>query len=98
MHGLPVLWLQLQRPFARQASAQGRRGTDITSPSASGDRRGPPTSPNSSSTATATIATLSNEDLRQVVARRELYRRLLEAGERLAAVAERIWYAVVKEG
>jgi len=35
---------------------------------------------------------------RQVVARRELYRRLLEAGERLAAVAERIWYAVVKEG
>ena len=41
---------------------------------------------------------LSNEDLRQVVARRELYRRLLETGERLAAVAERIWYAVVKEG
>ena len=41
---------------------------------------------------------LANEDLRQVVARRELYRRLLEAGERLAAVAERIWYAVVKEG
>ena len=41
---------------------------------------------------------LSNEDLRQVVARRELYRRLLEAGERLSAVAERIWYAVVKEG
>jgi len=41
---------------------------------------------------------LSNEDLRQVDARRELYRRLLEAGERLAAVAERIWYAVVKEG
>ena len=41
---------------------------------------------------------LAEEDLRQVVARRELYRRVLEAGERLAAVAERIWYAVVKEG
>lgn len=41
---------------------------------------------------------LSNEDLSQVMARRELYRRLLDAGERLAAVAERIWYAVVKEG
>jgi len=41
---------------------------------------------------------LANDDLRQVMARRELYRRLLEAGERLAAVAERIWYAVVKEG
>jgi uncharacterized protein Yka (UPF0111/DUF47 family) len=41
---------------------------------------------------------LSNEDLRQVMARRELYRRLLDAGERLAGVAERVWYAVVKEG
>lgn len=37
------------------------------------------------------------DDLRQVMARRELYRRVLEAGERLAAVAERVWYAVVKE-
>lgn len=41
---------------------------------------------------------LADEDLRQVMARRELYRRLLDAGDRLAAVAERIWYAVVKEG
>ncbi len=41
---------------------------------------------------------LSRQDLRDVVARRELYRRSLEAGERLAAVAERIWYATMKEG
>ncbi len=41
---------------------------------------------------------LSNKDLREVVAKRELYRRLLDAGEQLAAVAERIWYTVVKEG
>jgi hypothetical protein len=41
---------------------------------------------------------LESPDLRQVVARRELYRRVLEAGERMAGVAERVWYAVVKEG
>jgi hypothetical protein len=41
---------------------------------------------------------LALEDLRRIVSQRELYRRLLDAGERLAAVAERIWYAVVKEG
>lgn len=41
---------------------------------------------------------LTAEDLREVVARRELYRRALEIGERMAAVAERVWYAVVKEG
>jgi len=41
---------------------------------------------------------LAAPDLREVVARRELYRRALEAGERMAAVAERVWYAVVKEG
>ena len=32
-----------------------------------------------------------------LVARREVYRRTLEVGERIAAVGERIWYAVVKE-
>ena len=32
-----------------------------------------------------------------LVANREVYRRTLEIGERIAAVAERIWYAVVKE-
>jgi len=40
---------------------------------------------------------LAEEDLRRVVARREIYRRVLEIGERIDAVAERIWYAVVKE-
>ena len=40
---------------------------------------------------------LEVDDLRSVVARRELYRRLLEAGERMASVAERVWYAVVKQ-
>ncbi len=38
------------------------------------------------------------DDVRQAIALRELYRRVLEAGERLASVAERVWYAVVKEG
>lgn len=40
---------------------------------------------------------LADPDLRRVVARREIYRRVLEVGERIDAVAERIWYAVVKE-
>jgi len=40
---------------------------------------------------------LAEQDLREVVARREFYRRTLEIGERLARVADRIWYAVVKE-
>jgi uncharacterized protein Yka (UPF0111/DUF47 family) len=40
---------------------------------------------------------LEEQDLRKVVARREFYRRTLEIGERLARVADRIWYAVVKE-
>ena len=38
------------------------------------------------------------EDIRHAISLRELYRRVLESGERLAAVAERVWYAVVKEG
>jgi len=37
------------------------------------------------------------DDLREVVSRRELYRRTLEIGERLVRVADRVWYAVVKE-
>lgn len=43
-------------------------------------------------------ALLAEDDLRRTIALRELYRRILEAGERLAQVAERVWYAVVKEG
>lgn len=41
---------------------------------------------------------LATDDLRRAISLRELYRRVLESGERLAAVAERVWYAVVKEG
>lgn len=40
---------------------------------------------------------LTMDDLRTAMSLRELYRRVLDAGERLAAVSERIWYAVVKE-
>ncbi|MGB7979732.1 MAG: DUF47 family protein [Candidatus Nanopelagicales bacterium] len=42
-------------------------------------------------------ALLAEDDLRRTIALRELYRRILETGERLALVAERVWYAVVKE-
>lgn len=37
------------------------------------------------------------EDLREVISRRELYRRVSRIGEVVVDVAERVWYAVVKE-
>jgi len=40
---------------------------------------------------------LAVEDLREVTARRELYRRFSRIGELLTEVAERVWYAVIKE-
>ncbi len=40
---------------------------------------------------------LEVDDLREVMARRELYRRFSRIGETVAEVAERIWYAVIKE-
>ncbi len=46
----------------------------------------------------AMAALLDLDDLREVTARRELYRRVARMGEGVVEVAERIWYAVVKEG
>jgi uncharacterized protein Yka (UPF0111/DUF47 family) len=40
---------------------------------------------------------LEVDDLREVMARRELYRRLARLADGLIDVAERVWYAVVKE-
>ena len=40
---------------------------------------------------------LEVEDLREVMARRELYRRFSRLADGLIDVAERVWYAVVKE-
>ena len=37
------------------------------------------------------------EDLREVMSRRELYRRVARVGEVVVDVAERVWYTVVKE-
>jgi uncharacterized protein Yka (UPF0111/DUF47 family) len=41
---------------------------------------------------------LDIEDLGAAMNRRELYRRVAAVGDQLRAVAERVWYAVVKEG
>jgi len=38
------------------------------------------------------------DDLREVTARRELYRRLARTSDALIHVAERVWYSVLKEG
>ena len=40
---------------------------------------------------------LAGEDLREITGRRELYRRFSRMSETLVEVAERIWYAAVKE-
>ena len=40
---------------------------------------------------------LAVDDLREVVTRGEFYRRTLDIGQRLTRVADRVWYAVVKE-
>jgi uncharacterized protein len=46
----------------------------------------------------AMAALLAVPDLREVTARRELYRRVARIGEAVVDVAERIWYTMVKEG
>lgn len=46
----------------------------------------------------AMSALLAVEDLREVMGRRELYRRFSRIGEDVEAVADRVWYAEVKEG
>lgn len=38
------------------------------------------------------------DDLRELMSRRELYRRVARIGEHVVDVAERVWYTVVKEG
>ena len=48
-------------------------------------------------TATRWRAVLANDDVREVTARRELYRRCSRIGESAVDVAERVIYAVVKE-
>lgn len=46
----------------------------------------------------AMAALLEVPDLREVTARRELYRRVARIGEVVVDVSERVWYAVIKEG
>lgn len=45
----------------------------------------------------AMSALIELPDLREVAARRELYRRLSRTSEALVGVAERVWYSVLKE-
>lgn len=37
------------------------------------------------------------QDMREIAARREIYRRLARTGDELARVAERVWYSMLKE-
>ena len=45
----------------------------------------------------AMSALIAVEDLREVMGRRELYRRFSRVSDDIVAVAERVWYATVKE-
>jgi uncharacterized protein Yka (UPF0111/DUF47 family) len=45
----------------------------------------------------AMSALIDQGDLREVAARRELYRRLARTGDELVRAAERVWYSVLKE-
>jgi glutamine synthetase adenylyltransferase len=45
----------------------------------------------------ASSALLNVEDLREVVGKRELYRRFSRISETLTEAADRVWYATVKE-
>lgn len=45
----------------------------------------------------AMSALIAVEDLREVAAKRELYRRLARTSDDLREVAERVWYSVLKE-
>ena len=46
----------------------------------------------------AASALLTVDDLREVIGRRELYRRFSRVSEALIQAADRVWYATVKEG
>ena len=46
----------------------------------------------------AMASLLDVPDLREVTARRELYRRMARMGDIVVDVAERVWYTMVKEG
>jgi uncharacterized protein Yka (UPF0111/DUF47 family) len=45
----------------------------------------------------AMSATLDLADVRELAARRELYRRFTHLGDLLAQIGDRVWYAVIKE-
>jgi uncharacterized protein Yka (UPF0111/DUF47 family) len=45
----------------------------------------------------AMSALIDREDVREIAARRELYRRLARTSDRIVDVAERVWYSVLKE-
>lgn len=45
----------------------------------------------------AMSATLDMSDVRELAARRELYRRFTNLGDLLAQIGDRVWYAVIKE-
>ena len=80
------------RPFAHARPSDG-----ATARPTAADAPSRPRGTSSTSTGPAMSALIEIEDLREVAARRELYRRLARTGDEVVEVAERVWYSVLKE-
>ena len=79
---------RLLRPDAARMGRRPRRPTQRSSPS--GD--------SNAHYRHAMSALLEVDDLREVMGRRELYRRFSRIGDSVIEAAERVWYSTLKEG
>ena len=75
-----------------------RRGKAVGSGDRGGRRGREEPAPPRTGLPEAASALLKLDDLREVVGRRELYRRFSRVSETLIEAADRVWYATVKEG
>jgi uncharacterized protein len=80
------------------ADALGRLGGDTGGATEPADRAAKSQSRFEHVYRRAMSALVVHEDLREVAAKRELYRRLARTSDELREVAERVWYSVLKEG
>jgi uncharacterized protein len=83
------------RQLAEALAALGRG--DVAAATAAADRAARTQSRIEHTYRQAMSALIAVTDLREVAARRELYRRLARTGDDLRRVAERIWYSVLKQ-
>jgi uncharacterized protein Yka (UPF0111/DUF47 family) len=83
------------RELAAALAGLGRDATEATTEAA--DRAAKSQSRLEKVYRQAMSALIASDDLREVAAKRELYRRLARASEDLRDVAERVWYSMLKQ-